>query len=99
MRLACVYVPQLALQAALRRCPEAHGKPAALLRAAPKQKPRVAELCAEARRAGVRLGMTGAQASATCPALRLLPATAADGESGAAALGDVGYAFAPRVEA
>ena len=31
MRLACVYVPQLALQAALRRNPEARDEPAALL--------------------------------------------------------------------
>jgi protein ImuB len=98
MRLACVYVPQLALQSALRRCPEAHGQAAALLHAAPKQKPRVVELDAEARRAGVRPGMTAAQAAATCPGLRLFPATVADAEAGAAALADVGYAFAPRVD-
>ena len=42
--------------------------------------------------------MTAAQASATCPGLRLFTATAADAEAGAAALADVGYAFAPRVE-
>ena len=42
--------------------------------------------------------MTAAQASATCPGLRLFTATAADAEAGAAALCDVGYAFAPRVE-
>jgi protein ImuB len=98
MRLACVYVPQLALQAALRRCPEAHGTPAALLLTAGKNKPRVTELCAEARRAGVRPGMTAAQAAAACPTLRLFTATAADAEAGAAALADVGYAFAPRVQ-
>ncbi len=46
----------------------------------------------------MRPGMTAAQASATCPALRLFTATAADAEAGAAALCDVGYAFAPRVE-
>jgi protein ImuB len=98
MRLACVYVPQLALQAALRRCPEALGTPAALLASHGKNKPRVTELDAEARRAGVRPGMTAAQAVATAPALRLFTATAADAEAGAAALADVGYAFAPRVE-
>ncbi len=42
--------------------------------------------------------MTAAQAAATCPGLRLFTATAADAEAGAAALCDVGYAFAPRVE-
>jgi protein ImuB len=98
MRLACVYVPQLALQAALRRSPEAHGMPAALLVASGKNKPRVTELCAEARRAGVRPGMTAAQASAAAPTLRLFSATAADAEAGGAALADVGYAFAPRVQ-
>jgi protein ImuB len=98
MRLACVYVPQLALQAALRRSPEAHGTAAALLVAAGKNKPRVTELDAEARRAGVRPGMTAAQATAVCPTLRLFAATIADAEAGAAALADVGYAFAPRVE-
>jgi len=98
MRLACVYVPQLALQAALRRSPEARESPSALLTTAGKTRPRVSELCSQARGAGVRPGMTAAQASATCPGLRLFTATAADAEAGAAALADVGYAFAPRVE-
>jgi protein ImuB len=98
MRLACVYVPQLALQAALRRSPEARESPSALLATQGKQKPRVVELCGQARSAGVRPGMTAAQASAACPTLRLFTATAADAEAGAAALCDVGYAFAPRVE-
>ena len=98
MRLACVYVPQLALQAALRRSPEARELPSALLSSVGKTKPRVVELNEEARRAGVRPGMTAAQAEASCPGLRLFTTTAADAEAGAAALCDVGYAFAPRVE-
>jgi protein ImuB len=97
MRLACVYVPQLALQAALRRCPEARDAPAALLVSHGKDKPRVTELDLAARRAGVRPGMTAAQATAATPDLRLFTATAADAEAGAATLADVGYAFAPRV--
>jgi protein ImuB len=98
MRLACVYVPQLALQAALRRAPEAREAPSVLLAASGKNKPRVVELDGQARSAGVRPGMTAAQAAANCPGLRLFTATAADAEAGAAALADVGYAFAPRVE-
>ncbi len=108
MRLACVHVPQLALQAALRRSPEAREQAAALLAVtATKSRqistirrgvPRVVEMNADARRAGVRPGMTGAQAAAAAPGLRLLRATDADGEAGAAALADVGFAFAPRVE-
>ena len=101
MRLACVYVPQLALQAALRRDPEARasGAGAALLGVeAARRIPRVTELDGTARRAGVRPGMTAAQASALAPGVRLFAATEADREAGAAALADVGFAFAPRVE-
>ena len=46
MRLACVFVPQLALQAVLRRTPEARGGPVAVL---------------EARRAAARRGVAEAQ--------------------------------------
>jgi len=100
MRLACVYVPQLGLQAALRRDPEGREGPAALLAEAAGRRAtaRVTELDAAARRAGVRPGMTAAQASAICPGLRLYAATAADREAGGDALADVGFAFAPRVE-
>ena len=99
MRLCCVYVPQLALQAVLRRAPELRGAPAALLaKANGKGKPRVVELTSEARRSGVAPGMTGAQAEAACPGVRLCEATAADREAAEGALADVGFAFAPRVE-
>lgn len=106
MRLACVHVPQLALQAALRRSPEAREQPAALLVATPPASSkgkargvaRVVEMNADARRAGVRAGMTAAQAAAAAPGLCLLRASEADREAGAAALADVGFAFAPRVE-
>jgi protein ImuB len=52
----------------------------------------------EARRAGVRPGMTVAQAETVCPRVQLLSASAADVEAAEAALADVGYAFAPRIE-
>jgi protein ImuB len=42
--------------------------------------------------------MTGVQAAAVCPGVLLLSASAADIEAATAALADVGYAFAPRVE-
>ena len=44
MRLACVYVPQLALQAALRREPEARDAGAVLLAGEARRTPRVTEL-------------------------------------------------------
>jgi len=103
MRVACVFVPQLALQSALRRSPEAQalaraGVGAVALLETPRGTPRVTELDGRARESGVRPGMTAAQATAICPGLRLLTATAADREAGEAALADVGFAFAPRVE-
>ena len=113
MRIACVFVPQLALQAVLRRTPEARGGPVAVLEAAGgdgtgpsaggggkarAKRARVTDFSLEARREGVRAGMTGAQASAVCAGLRLLTVTAADREAASAALADVGFAFAPRIE-
>src|SRR5205085_1496029 len=85
MRIACVFVPQLALQAVLRRTPDARGGPVAVLEAngaataapgkaransreaeqgfashGPKTKrvARVTQFSPEARREGVRDGMT-----------------------------------------
>jgi protein ImuB len=114
MRIACVFVPQLALQAVLRRTPEARGGPVAVLeangagggagtsggasKARAKRVARVTQFSPEARREGVRAGMTGAQAGAVSAGLRLLTVTAADREAASAALADVGYAFAPRIE-
>jgi protein ImuB len=61
-------------------------------------KPRVVEVASEARRAGVVPGMTGAQAEAACPGVRLCEASPADREAAEGALADVGFAFAARVE-
>jgi protein ImuB len=99
MRLACVFVPQLALQAVLRRTPEARGHAVALVEVAARGgNARVVAATDEARRAGVRVGMTVAQASAACPTLRQASAAAADVAAAEAALADVGYAFAPRID-
>ena len=86
MRIACVFVPQLALQAVLRRTPDARGGPVAVLeagggdaagpggsaggKARVKRVARVTECSPEARREGVRAGMTGAQATAVCAGLQ-----------------------------
>jgi protein ImuB len=102
MRLACVHVPQLALQSVLRRDPELRGAPAALLSASKgktKNGGRVLEMSTQARRAGVAAGMNAAQARAACPEVRLLSASPADVEAAEGALADVGFAFAPRIEA
>ena len=100
MRLACLFAPRLALQAVLRRMPEAREQPAALLGSTAERngKSRVTDMTQVAARAGVRVGMTRAQAAAACPGLRLLSASAADIEAAEAALADLGYAFAARVQ-
>jgi len=103
MRVACLHVPQLALQAVLRRSPELRGTPVALTeapigRTGKAGRALVVMASAEARRAGVRVGLTAAQAAAVCPALTLHARQAADTEAAEAALADLGFAFAPHVE-
>ena len=51
MRIACVFVPQLALQAVLRRTPEARGGPVAVLEANGGAAPVPERAAAAARRA------------------------------------------------
>ena len=101
MRIACVFIPQIALQAVLRRLPELRGTAVALIgnpTFASTKKQRVLTVSAEAKRAGVRLGLTAAQATATCPGLTVLTVVEADVAAAEAALGDLGFAFAPRIE-
>jgi protein ImuB len=112
MRLACLFIPQLPLQAALRRWPELRGTTVALTvthigrdgrrsqSPAPVRgaAPRIVAVSAEARRAGVRPGLTAAQGMAACVGLSLLPMAEVDVAAADAALGDLGFGFAPRIE-
>jgi protein ImuB len=104
MRIACVYVPDLPLQAVLRRNPEHRDEPVALAET-PGERARVLACTRSARQAGVVPGQLVSQARAAASGLlganklRVIPASAADTEATTAALADVGYAFAPRVEA
>jgi protein ImuB len=100
MRIACVFVPQIALQAALRHFPELRGTAVALVKTSGNRTKiaKVVTVSAEARRAGVRLDLTAAQATAACPGLTLLPLADADLEAADAALADLGFAFAPRID-
>src|SRR3569623_1695273 len=90
------------MQAVLRRSPELRGAPVALTEAPLGRTGRpgralVALASAEARRAGVRVGLTAAQAAAVCPGLTLCPRQAADTAAAAAALGDLGFGVASPV--
>jgi protein ImuB len=103
MRIACVHVPQLALQAILRRDPERRSEPVALAEG-PGERARILAATAAARRAGVKPGLTASQARAVSSGLLgthqllVVPQSASDTAAAAAALADVGYAFAPRVQ-
>jgi protein ImuB len=103
MRIACVYVPELALQAILRRDPE-HRNDAVVLCDGPGERARVIACTRHARTAGVHTGLTASQARAVANGrlgadrLRVLAAQAADTAATVAALADLGYAFAPRVQ-
>ena len=102
MRVACVYAPQLALQAVLRREPERRSE-AIVLADGGHERSRVVGLTRAAEHVGVRRGLTVNQARAAASALRVavrvVVVSPADTAAAQAALADVGYAFAPRVEA
>jgi protein ImuB len=100
MRIACVYAPQIALQAVLRRDPELRENALALADAK-GERARIVGFTRAAYRAGVRLGMTVCQARTMAAGqdnLRVLPSSPADTAAAQAALADVGYGFAPRVQ-
>ena len=97
MRIACLLIPDLPLQAALRAHPERVGRPLGLASA---PGPRAALLCAspEAMRQGVRPGLTLPQARAVCPALEVQVASPVLEQSAREALLDAAFSLAPRAE-
>ena len=103
MRIACVHVPDLPLQAVLRRNPEQRDQPVALAETG-GERARVVACSRSARQAGVRPGLLVNQARAVASGmlgankLVVVPASSADTEATTAALADLGYGFAPRVE-
>jgi protein ImuB len=106
MRVACVHAPQLALQAVLRRDQELRDQQAVaavVLAESLADRARIVGLTRAAHRAGIRVGMTVSQGRALWPGapgpLRVLATSPADTAAAEAALADVGYAFAPHVEA
>jgi protein ImuB len=106
VRVACVHAPQLALQAVLRRARVDPDHPV-ILADTPGERARVVALTGAARRAGVCPGTTVSQARAAAsgalgpgrPALQVFVSSAADTAAARAALADVAYGFAARVQA
>jgi len=70
-RVAALHVPNVGLQALVRRSPELAGA-ALALEGERRLRGRVAEASRRAREAGVGEGQTLAQARAACPGLRVL---------------------------
>ena len=106
MRIACAYAPQLALQAVLRRSPEwlQRKQQAIVLAAGPGERARVVGLTSVAAKAGLHKGITVHQARTLGSArlhdrLEVLVRSESDTQAAQAALADVGYSFAPRVDA
>ena len=96
-RLACVEVPQLALQLLLRREKSWRRLPAAVVA---EDRPLAPVLAANgrARRAGVAAGMRYATALALAPELRAAPVAAAEVAAGVELVGRLLHAASPQVE-
>jgi protein ImuB len=103
VRIACIHVPSLALQAVLRRTPEQREEAVALAESG-SERARILACTRAARAVGVRPGLLVSQARAVSSALcagkplRVVSLSPADSAATSAALADVGYAFAPQVQ-
>ncbi|HET7568351.1 MAG TPA: DNA polymerase Y family protein [Gaiellaceae bacterium] len=96
--IACLSIPGIELQAALRRSPSLALKPAALA-PEPQGEPLIGPVTAAAETLGVRPGMRLGEALATCPQLALVEPDPAGAEQGweeiVRSLEDAGFAVEP----
>jgi protein ImuB len=96
--IACLSIPGFQLEAALRKAPSLHLRPAALA-PEPGGEPLIGPVTAAAEAAGIRPGMRLGEALATCPRLVLVdpdPAAAEQAwEEVVRALEDAGFAVEP----
>ena len=95
---AVIYIPDFALQAALRHEPELLKRPVALVDES-LPKPVIVQLTETARAAGVCAGLTSTQAMARCRDIIIKPRSIAQENAAADALLQCGYLFSPYVEA
>ena len=96
-RIACAWVPELAVTAVVRARPELRDAPLAITdgRAAHSV---VIAASAAARATGVRGGMTAAHARVVCDGVVVMPYAAAAVHAAGATLADVAATLGPRVE-
>src|SRR5579885_729676 len=92
--IACVWTPELPLQALLRVEPELRGQAVAVV----GDSGRVEFLTEEAARTGVARGMKPAQAEAVCPFAAVRTPARELLRGAEAALADLAYGFSPHVE-
>jgi protein ImuB len=102
MRIACIHVPQFALQCATRLDPSLRGAPIAIVSAGsgrgPLRAPIVTACSRAAWAAGVRLGMTAPSARARAPELVVVPIEAGLERETVRALADALLGLAPIVD-
>ena len=96
MNFACIYVPDLLLQAVVRSQPRLRCQPLAIIDGT-SATCRVVAVNERARRAGIALGMTKLQI-AEFPSIEICCRSQAQEESVHAALLDLGGSFSPRLE-
>ena len=97
-RIACIHLPALPLQALLRAEPALRGRPVAVVAGGEDGRGLVEAASAPAQAAGVRRGVSAAQAQARCSGL-LIRRSAEELEAAASeALYDAASAFSPQVE-
>ena len=97
MRLACLLVPDLPLQAAWRADPALLGEPLAIA-SGPGARAELLAVSPEAARQGVRPGLTLPQARAVCPGIEVRVASPVLERTAREALLDVALSLAPRAE-
>ena len=97
MRVACLLIPDLPLQAALRAEPEQAGRPL-VVTTGPGPRAEILSASREAVRGGVRLGQSLRQASAVQPDLEVRIASPVLERAARAALLDAALSLSPRAE-
>ncbi len=96
-RIACVLLPNLAVQVVLRQRPELAGKPV-IVGGYPHEHRSVLDASPEALRTGVSPGMSLRRAAGLCPAATFLPLDAALTSAAFASVRAVMETFSPTVE-
>src|SRR5574341_977237 len=94
---AVIYIPDFALQAAVRHEPELYDRPIGLVGEA-QPKATLLQMTAAARSAGVQLGMTPTQAMARCRHILIKTRSIAQEKAAHDTLLQCAFCFSPAIE-